>query len=111
MNDGAWERLIDSIDATIGIDRHAKTKRPLEDRPDLTETVDIFEFERGGARLRLERVSGPAVLDRKSHYSQRGGSANRMENVYDSSDIAHRETLYREINGEWQPQDLSSLAG
>lgn len=111
MNDGAWERLIDSIDATVGFDAHRKTKRPLEDRPELTESVEEFEFERGGVRFKLERVSGPAVVDRKSHYSHRGGTASRIENIYDASDIAHRETLYREIGGDWQEQDISALAG
>jgi len=111
MNANAWERLIDSIDATVGFDAHKKTTRPLEDKPELTETVETFEFDRGGTRFKLERISGPAVVDRKSHYSHRGGTASRLENIYDTSEIAHRETLYRQVGGQWQPQDLSSLAG
>lgn len=111
MTDSAWERLVDSIDATVGIDAHRKTNRPLTDRPDLKEQVEVFEFERGGNSFKLERVSGPAVVDRKSHYSRTAGTANRIENVYDESDISHKVTLFREVGGEWEPQDLSNLAG
>jgi hypothetical protein len=110
MNDSAWERLIDSIDATVGMDAHRKSMRPLEDRSDLQEQVEVFEFERGGARFKLQRVSGPAVIDRKSHYSHRAGTANRLENIYDEHETGHKITLYREVGGEWQPQDLSNLA-
>lgn len=110
MQDASWERLVDAIDATCGIDRHTKNQRPLEDRPDLTETVETFEFERGGHEFKLERVSGPAIVDRKTHFTHRAGTANRIENIYDESEQGHKVTLYRKAGDDWQPLDLADLS-
>ncbi len=109
MNDASWERLVDSIEVKLGIDRHGKDSRALEDRPDLTERVDFVEFSQGGRELRLERITGPAIIDRKSHYSHRPGVANRMETIYDPSETAHRIKLYVRSGGEWSEADPSAL--
>ncbi|HUC20823.1 MAG TPA: hypothetical protein VMR98_05010 [Candidatus Polarisedimenticolaceae bacterium] len=112
MNDGAWERIVDTIDATIGIDRHGKEQQPLPDQPNLNQSVEFFEFSKDGEEYRLERSSGPAVVDRKTHYSHREGTANRIEYIYDEKETAHKVTLYRRKNSddEWEAVDLSQLA-
>lgn len=109
MNDSAWERLTDAIDVNLGIDRHGRDKLPLEDRPDLSQEVEYFEFERDGTRYRLERSTGPAIIDRKTHYSHRGGTANRVEYIYNEDEIAHKVTLLRDESGDWVAIDLSQL--
>ena len=30
MNDSAWERLVDSIDIKVGVDKHGRDSRPVE---------------------------------------------------------------------------------
>lgn len=111
MNDGAWERLVDSIDATLGIERHGREQQPLPDQPKLTQSIEFFEFNKGGEQFRLERSSGPAVVDRKTHYSHREGTANRIEYIYDENEMAHKVSLYRRDNSadEWAPVDLAQL--
>ncbi len=110
MNDAAWERLVDAIDITVGIEKHSRTKEPLEDRPDLNQAVERIEFSRGGQAFRLERTTGPAITDRKTHYSHRAGTANRVEYIYDENETAHKVTLYRETDGEWSPAELDQLS-
>lgn len=110
MNDAAWERLIDTIDATCGIDRHLKSKRPLEDRPDLLETVETFEFKKGGLAYKLERTSSPAIIDRKTHFSHRAGTAKRIENIYDEHELTHRVSLFKKDGPDWRQQEISDLA-
>ncbi|HEX7260147.1 MAG TPA: hypothetical protein VF272_04430 [Candidatus Saccharimonadia bacterium] len=111
MNDNAWERLVDSIDATLGIERHGREKQPLPDQPSLMQSVEFFEFSRGEEHFRLERSSGPAVVDRKTHYSHREGTANRIEYIYDENETAHKVTLYRRDNpsSNWEAIDLTQL--
>lgn len=110
MNDASWERLTDAIDIKLGINRHGRETRPLEDRPELTQKVEFFEFEQGGRMLRLERRTGPAVVDRKSHYSHRGGTANRLEIIYDPDDIVHTVALLEKAGEEWEQVDINQLA-
>ncbi len=111
MNDGAWERLVDTIDATLGIARHGRDQQPLPDHPSLSQSIEFFEFTRQGQDFRLERSSGPAVVDRKTHYSKQAGTANRIEYIYDEQEIAHKVTLYRRDNPQaaWEPIDISQL--
>jgi len=110
MNDAAWERLVDAIDVSVGIDKHSRDQQPLEDRPDLTQRIERIEFSRGGQNLRLERTTGPAIIDRKTHYSHRAGTANRMEYIYDKQELANKVTLYREVGGEWVAAELDQLS-
>ena len=110
MNDAAWERLTDGIDIKLGINRHGRTKRPLIDRPEIEESVEFIEFDRDGDSYKLERSTGPAIIDRKTHYSHRPGVASRVENIYDDSEIAHKVTLFKRSGGEWEEIDLSKLS-
>lgn len=109
MNDAAWERLVDSIDIKTGVDRHGKNQRPVAERPDLQEVVEYVEFESGGRQLKLERVTGPAIVDRKTHYSHRPGVANRVETIYDASETASRVQLLQKLDDVWQEVELNTL--
>lgn len=110
MNDAAWERLTDGIDIKLGINRHGRDKRTLEDRPDLEEAVEFIEFDRNGDSYRLERTTGPAIVDRKTHYSHRPGTANRVENVYNTSEVMHKVTLQKKTGQEWVEVELDQLS-
>jgi hypothetical protein len=109
MNDASWERITDGIDMKVGIDRHGSESRPLADRPELQERVEFIEFQQRGQSFRLERTTGPAIVDRKTHYSHRPGVANRVEYFYDPEETAHKVTLYRRQEEEWQPIELADL--
>lgn len=110
MNDTGWERLTDAIDVKLGISRHGRDVRPLADRPDLSERIEYIEFTNGTQELRLERSTGPAIVDRKSHYSHRGGTANRMEYIYDPNETVQKVTLHRRVNDDWEAVDMSQLS-
>ncbi len=110
MNDAAWERLVDGIDAKLGISRHGREEQPLPDQPKLMQQIEFFEFEKDDQAFRLERSSGPAVIDRKTHYSHRAGTANRIEYIYDEHETAHKVSLYRKQGNSWEPIDISQLS-
>lgn len=109
MNDTSWEKFVDAIDIKCGIDRHGKDERPLEDRPELTEKINFIEFQSGGERYRLERISGPAIIERKTHYTHRAGQANRIENIYDTEELSHKLVLFQDRGGEWEERALDTL--
>lgn len=109
MNDAGWERLVDSVDVNLGITKHGRNKQQLEDRPDLEADVEFIEFSRDGMDFRLERSTGPAIIDRKTHYSHRPGVANRTEYIYDEGEIAHKVSLFKKDGDDWEPVDVSQL--
>jgi hypothetical protein len=109
QDDKAWDRIADAIDAKFGLIEHGRSKRPVADAQDLTEHVSFIVFERDGERYKIERVQGPAIIDRKTIGARRAGATVRMENIYDPDEISFRTLLYKHSGGEWEQIDASAL--
>lgn len=109
QDDHAWDRIVDAIDTKYGLTRHGRTSRPVEDAPERTEQVAFVEFERDGEELKLERVQGPAILERKTMGARRAGAVTRIENVYDPHETSLRTLMYRKVGDEWEQIDPSAL--
>lgn len=110
MNDDkAWDRMTDAIEARFGLIDHGRSKRAIADAPDHEEAVAFIVFERDGERYKLERVTGPAIVDRKTIGARRAGAEVRFENVYDFDEVAHRTNLYRQSGDDWDAVDVSTL--
>jgi hypothetical protein len=108
--DKGWERIVDAVDTKFGLKDHGRTTRAVADAHDLTEHVSFIVFERAGERYKLERVVGPAIIDRRTVGARRAGASVRYENVYDPHETAARTNLYRQDGaGEWEQIDPSAL--
>jgi len=109
QDDRAWDRIVDAIDTKYGLEKHGRSTRPVEDAPELTEHVSFVIFSRDGERLKVERIQGPAIIDRKTMGARRAGATTRVENVYDPDETSLRTNLFREVAGEWEAIDPSAL--
>src|SRR4051812_34860399 len=95
--DRAWDRIVDAIDTKFGLITHGRSERPVEDAPELTEQVAFIVFERDGEKYKVERVAGPAIVDRKTMGARRSGAVTRVENIYDQDEVSFRTNLYRSL--------------
>lgn len=109
-SDAGWDRLVDAIDLKFGIEDHGRGTEPLPDRADLTQTVQFVTFKKDGQLFKMERITGPAIIDRKSHYHKAAGQAVRFENVYDPNETSHKTNFYAQGSGGWEPIEASQLA-
>jgi hypothetical protein len=109
QDDRAWDRIVDAIETKFGLSDHGKSKRPVEDAPDLTEFVSFVIFNRDGETLKVERVQGPAIIDRKTMGARRSGATTRVENVYDPDEVSLRTNLYRKDGPDWERIDAAAL--
>jgi hypothetical protein len=109
QEDKAWDRIVDAVDTKFGLQDHGRTKRQVEDAHDLTENVSWVVFERGGDRYKLERIQGPAIIDRKTIGARRAGASVKYQNVYDSSEISFRTNLFKENGEDWEKIDPAAL--
>ncbi|HVQ44883.1 MAG TPA: hypothetical protein VMT30_08070 [Candidatus Saccharimonadia bacterium] len=109
QDDRAWDRIVDAVETKFGLIEHGRSKRPVEDAPDLTEYVSFVIFNRDGEKFKLERIQGPAIIDRKTMGARRAGATTRVENVYDSGEVSFRTNLYREDGADWEAIDPSML--
>lgn len=111
MNDRAWGDLVDKLDELFTIDKSDKRKEKLEDNHQLTQTVESIEFERDNAKYKVERTTGPAIIDKKTFYTKVGG-AHRVENIYDPEETTTRVNFfYQQPDGYWNeitPEELLS---
>ncbi len=109
QDDKAWDRIVDAIDTKFGLIKHGRTTRAVADAPDLTEHVSFVIFSRDGEKLKLERVQGPAIIDRKTMGARRAGASTRVENIYDPSETSLRTNVFRENGDDWESIDLSAI--
>lgn len=109
-DDRTWDRLVDAVDLKFGIDKHGRSTEPLPDRHDLTQSIQFVVFERAGKTYKMERVTGPAIIDRKSLYHKAAGSTVRFENIYDENEISHKTNFYVRRGDDWEPITQEDLA-
>lgn len=111
MNDDhAWDRIVDAIDSRYGITTHGRTTRPVDDNHELTEQVAFITFSKDGQELKIERIKGPAIVDRKTIGARRAGATMHYQNVYDPSEISFRTVVFRKNEtGEWEEVGLQEL--
>ena len=109
MNDRAWGELVDLIDEQYTVDDSSRREEPLEDDKKLKQTVESIEFEKDNIKYKIERVTGPRIIDRKTFYSGHG-SVNRIQYVYDPEETSSKVVFYKQLAdghyNEISPEDL-----
>lgn len=75
--------------------------------------IEYIEFESPLGRVRLEYVTRPLVLDKKTTYSNRIGSETKVDYVYHETEKTHIMTAYKwdEEDEEWAEIEGDSFAG
>ena len=101
MTDKAWEDLTDLVDNQYTIDNSDRRTEQLEDNHELSRTIESIEFERDNVKYKIERTTSPRIVDKKTHFHQRG-TASRVEYVYDPEDTSSKVTFYKQLaDGYW----------
>ena len=57
--------------------------------------IEYIEFEGPLGKMRLEYVSKPVVLDKKTHYSNRIGSETKVDYVYSETEKTQTMSAYK----------------
>lgn len=111
MNDRAWDELVDLIDTKFTVDKNDRKTEKLEDNHELTRTIESIEFEKDNVKYKIERITSPQIVDKKTYY-HRSGSADRLQYVYDPEETSSKMVFYKQLpDGYWneiQPEDLLS---
>jgi len=111
MSDKAWDDLVNLIDEKYQIDSSDRLKEEIEDNPGLKKTIERIEFEKDNTKYRIDRVTCPAIIDKKTHYHHRG-SANRVEYIYDPEETTTKVVFYQQLSdghyNEISPESMLS---
>lgn len=99
MKPEKWENLIGDIKDKFEIEEHDKKHLDEQGGTDI-ESI-IFKGPLG--RMKLEFITKPVVLDKKTNYSQRIGSHVDIEYIYSEDEKTSRLVAYKwdEAQNEW----------
>ncbi len=99
MKPEKWENLIGVFKDKFEIEEH--DKKHLDEQGGTDIEFIIFKSPLG--RMKLEFITKPVVLDKKTNYSQRIGSQVDVEYIYSEDEKTNRLVAYKwdEAQNEW----------
>ncbi|MBU1255409.1 hypothetical protein KKE74_00485 [Patescibacteria group bacterium] len=108
MKPEKWENLIGDIKDKFEVEEHDKKHLDEQGGTDI-ESI-IFKGPLG--RMKLEFITKPVVLDKKTSYSQRIGSQVDIEYIYSEDEKTNRLMAYKwnEAQNEWIEIDADSFS-
>jgi hypothetical protein len=107
MTPEKWQQIIGEIKDKFKVEEHKKEHIDEEGGVD----IEYIIFEGPVGRMKLEFVTKPLIIDKKTNYSLRIGSEANVEYVYSDTEKTHQLYTFKwdEENNEWMEMDAGSL--
>ena len=100
-----WENLVDNIKDKFEVEEH--DSKHLDERGGVD--IDFIIFKSPIGRVKLEFISKPVVLDKKTTYSRRIGSGSAEEYVYSEDEKTHRIEAFKWDGNRWVEINANSF--
>ena len=99
MRPEKWENLIGDIKDKFEVEEHDKEHLDEQGGTD----IEYIIFKGPLGRMKLEFITKPVILDKKTSYSRRIGSQVDIEYIYSEDEKTHRLTAYKwdTAQNEW----------
>ena len=106
MHDDKWKDTVAMVKSKFNV--LAEMREDISDIPGAF--IERIEFETPQGKMKLERTTSPAVLDKKTIYSKTSARASNIEYTYSKDEVSHRLKAYRfdEARDEWE--EVKALA-
>jgi hypothetical protein len=94
-----WQRIIGDIKDNFEVEEHDTEHYEEEGGTD----VEYVIFKGPLGRMRLEFISQPVILDKKTKFSNRVGSETVVEYVYSTDEMSYKLKAYKwdEAQNDW----------
>ena len=75
------------------------------------EEVEVIEFNGPMGKMKVEWITRPKVLGKKTQYSRRIGGDVKVDYVYSEDEVTYTFKVYKwnDINDNWQKIDASAF--
>lgn len=102
-----WENLVDDINDKFEVEDQGRQHLDEQGGTD----IEFIIFKSPLGRMKLEFVTKPVVLDKKTIYSRRIGSGTSVEYVYSKDEKTHKLIAYKwdENQNDWLEIDPGSF--
>lgn len=104
MNQEKWEDLKAMIKNKFSIKDNKIEETDLGEKEDGTKIIEnkeIIEFESPLGRIKLERITKPRIIDKKTLYSRRIGGNIKVEYVYSPDETVDQLKAYKWDKNNW----------
>ncbi len=91
MQPEKWENLIDDIKKKFEVEKQDKEHLDEQGGTD----IEFIIFKGPLGRMKLEFITRPLVLEKKTIYSRRIGSGTNVEYVYSQDEKTHKLAVYK----------------
>ena len=102
-----WENVVGNIKDKFTVKDEGKIHFDEEGGVD----IQFIEFDGPLGLMRLEFVSRPVVIDKKTTYSKRIGSETKVDYIYDKNEKSHKLMVYKweDSANDWLEIDNKNL--
>jgi hypothetical protein len=112
MNTELWGDIRNRLEDQYGDLEVEKLSETREDDTGqkLISEIERIEFETAQGKMRVELVTAPMILDKKTHYTHTAGARANVEYVLSDTEKTQRIRAYRydEDTDEWLEINTSS---
>ncbi|MFA6428738.1 MAG: hypothetical protein WCW02_04350 [Candidatus Buchananbacteria bacterium] len=107
MTNEHWQGIVGQILDSLKVQQHLKEALPEPQRGE----QEVLEFIGPSGKMKLERITRPLVLDKKTLGSRRIGGSVTMVYKYSDQETTDEVNLYSwdEATGDWQKIKLQSF--
>jgi len=107
MHPEKWQTTIGNIKDNFEVEEHDNYHLDEEGGKD----IEYIIFRGPLGRMKLEYVTKPVILDKKTTYSRRIGSETAVEYVYSEDEKTNKLVAYRwdEARDEWEEMDAKNF--
>lgn len=107
-----WSEILDRLEDQYGDIHIEKLSETREDDTgqELTSDIQRVEFDTAQGKMRVELVTAPMILDKKTHYTHTAGARANVEYVLSDTEKTERIRAYRydEDTDEWKEINTGS---
>jgi len=102
-----WKTILGNIKDTFSVEDEGNVHLEEEGGVD----VEYIVFDGPLGKIRLEFVTKPVILDRKTTYSKRIGAETKIDYVYSEDEKSHILVAYKwsDTSDDWEEMDASNF--
>jgi len=107
MTPEKWENLINNIKDEFEVEEHKNEHLDEHGGSD----IEFIIFKGPLGRMKLEFITKPLILDKKTTYSRRIGSETAIEYIYSEDEKTHKLMAYKwdDFQNDWAEIDPNSF--
>ena len=114
MTQDKWDEVKDMVKSKFEVleerteSLYLKTGLTDDDKQEIGKK-DILVCNSPIGKVKLEYLTKPVVLDKKEHYTKRGGTSSQTEYILSEDEFVRRMEAFRYVDGFWEKIDASGF--